>query len=61
MKMGTNIHGPPRMKPTDVGNPLAFNLAPPVAQSLHLSSEISQRPLDGLAHIYPNIHGSQMM
>lgn len=41
MKVGTNIHGAPRIKPNGFGGPLTIDLAPPAGQSFNLSSELS--------------------
>ncbi len=49
IKFCTDVHGSQRMNPTDFGDPLTFSLAPPAGQSFHLSCEISQYLLDGLA------------
>ncbi len=48
MKFCLDTHSPKRMNPNDFTDPLS-PLAPPAGQSFHLSSEISQYSLDGLA------------
>lgn len=49
MKFGTDIHGARRMHFKDFGDPLTLFVVPPTSQSVHLSGEIFQRLLDGLA------------
>ncbi len=49
MKFGTDIHGAQRMSPNVFVDSLTCLLAPPVAQSFHRSSEISQHLLDRVA------------
>lgn len=41
MQFGGEIHGPQRMNPDDLGEPLTFPLPPPAGQTFHLSREIS--------------------
>lgn len=48
------------MNLTDFGEPLTFHPVPPAGQAFHLSSEISQNLLDGLA-FFTDIYGPQMM
>ncbi len=52
MKFGTDICVLQRMKPNDFGDPLTFHPVPPAGQAFHLSSEISQNLLDGLAQTF---------
>lgn len=40
MKIGTNIHGPKRMNPNDLGDLLTFPLMPPAGQSFHSYSGV---------------------
>ncbi len=49
MKFCTDIHGPQRINPNDVGAPLTFPLAPPAGRIFYLSCEISQHLLNGSA------------
>ncbi len=49
MKFGSDFHGCQMMNPNYFGDPFAFPVAPPAGQSFHLSCEISQHLLDGLA------------
>ncbi len=49
MKFGTDMDAAQMMNPKDIGDPLIFPVAPSAGQSFHLSSEISQHLLDGLA------------
>ncbi len=41
----------PRRRGTDFGDPFTFPLAPPEDQCSHLSSEICQHLLNGLAQV----------
>ncbi len=52
---GTNIHGAQRMTLNYFDDPQTFLLVQPPGQSFHLSSEIPQHLLDGLAEDFENI------
>ena len=51
LKSCTDIHGPQRMKPTDVDDPNCL-LMPPAGQYLKLSSEICRHLLDWLGEYF---------
>ena len=62
MKFGTDIHVAKRMNPNDFSDPLNVHVEPPAAQRFHISSEISQHLLNGLAQnvfMVPRVHHQQ--
>lgn len=54
----TEIHGPQRMKQTDIGSPLTFLLTP-LSQRCHLSCEIYHLLVGLVQHFCTGLHGSK--
>lgn len=55
MKVYTDMHGPQKMNPNEVGDPRIFPLAPQMGQGFHLSCGISRDLQDGLAQNWEQI------